>query len=199
LTGLLSVAAGLLELASTSIYIRRLVQGKTILNTTTWLVALITMTMNTVSYIMVVHAELAEILLPILINIGIIIIFFYALLKGRFAKIDLVDTVVLGLSLVIGVIWKTTNNAELANVALQVVLLISLVPMVVGLIKGTLRDHHLPWVLSWLAYLLQTIIVLLDSSGWHWSELAFPVGNGLIGNGAIVLAVLWQQRYGKQE
>ena len=191
MTGILALSANIIMLAVMVIYIRRLVSGQTIPNTATWLITFVVLTMNTVTYAMVVQGNLQELALCVLANAGVSVIFFYSLIKGKFAKIGRVDKVAVILATAIGAFWRTSGNAIWAN---KGVLFISFVPTIIGLLRFELRDYALPWLLAVVSYLFQIATILCDASGWRWTELVFPVLNGLLGNGSVAVAVLWQGR-----
>ncbi|MBI4122083.1 MAG: hypothetical protein HY461_02020 [Parcubacteria group bacterium] len=176
------------------IYIWRLVKNDTIPNPATWLITVVLMTINTLTYSVVVEGKIEEATLSILVLIGVVIIFFYSLANQKFAKPELVDFIVLGLAAIIVALWKMTANTALANVALQSVFLISIVPMVYGLVKGSLRDHPLPWALAVVSYLFQIATILTDPDGWRWVELAFPILNGIVGNGTVAITIIRYKR-----
>lgn len=193
MTEAFSLIANLLIIVVMATYLHKVVSGTTTPNTATWLIWLVVMTINTLTYYQVVGGNLKEVGISALATAGIIAIFVYSLFRGKFSRIGAIDGVVLALAIVIGAIWQTTGDAVLANLALQVVLLISFIPTAHGLVTGILRDHPLPWVIAVLSYCFQVLTVLSGAEGWTWPELAFPILNGIIGNGSVLCIIVWKR------
>jgi hypothetical protein len=181
-----SVLSGVVIAAVPIIYLRQVVKGISIPNPATWFICLMTFGLNTATYFFVVEKNIWKILLPSTILLGIIVVFGYSFIKGKFARIGIVEIVSVLLAIGIGILWKTTKDATLANLALQVVLMISFLPMIVGLLRRTLREGPLPWSLGVLSYIFLIVAIVLDWQG-NWAELAYPFFNGILGNGSIAV------------
>jgi len=95
--------------------------------------------------------------------------------------------VVLFLSCVVGIFWKTTGDPVVSNLMMQIILVISFVPTLVGLIKRRLREKSLSWNLAVLSYCF-LIVSIVSGSSWTWAQLAYPFFNGIVGNGSVAIA-----------
>jgi hypothetical protein len=122
--------------------------------------------------------------------LGIISVTFYSLRFGRFSKLGIIDTVCLILGLIVVAIWQLTGDPITANLILQVVYVISFIPTIIGLSKGSLFESSTPWVFAVLSYLLMIIVTISHWEQSSWVELAHPVLNGVIGNGVVAYYAL---------
>lgn len=181
-----SVLSGITIAVVPILYLRQVIKGISIPNPATWLICLITFGLNTATYFFVVEKNVWKILLPSTILLGIIVVFSYSLIKGKFARIGIIEIISVLLAIGIGILWKTTKDAVLANLALQVVLVISFLPTVIGLLRRTLREGPLPWRIGVLSYVFLIIAIILDWQG-NWAELAYPFLNGILGNGSVAV------------
>ena len=186
--------ASILILVVMGIYLYKVVYSTTRPNTATWLIWVIVMSLNTGTYYEVVKGDLKEMALPSLATSGVILIFIYSLFKGKFQRIEVFDVATVGLSFAIGVVWKTTGDAILANLALQMILLMSFFPTVRSVWKDPRSDHWLPWAIAVASYSFQILAVLWSLDGWTWPELAFPFANGILGNGSVPVA-MWLKKH----
>lgn len=188
-TEILGLIAALIVFVVYATYFRQVLKGTSIPNPATWVIWLIVMTMNAVSYCIMVESW-GKSLLAICSAAFIAALFVYSLIKGKFAKLAVLEYIVIGLALVIGVFWQITKDARLANLALQAILLISFVPTAIGIIRNTAKEGPLPWVIASVSYCFGVAAVLC---GWSrdWAELAFPIVNGIIGNGSIAIFALY--------
>jgi len=191
-----SLIAGILMILVMATYLYKVVTGISTPNTATWVIVLVVMTLNTLTYYTVVGGDLRKVGISVLATLGIIAIFTYSLFKGKFSRIGLIDGIVISLAFVVGFVWRTTGDAVLANLALQIVLLISFLPTARGLVRNEIRDHPLPWTLAVLSYCFQILTVLSGVKGWTWPELVFPILNGIFGNGTVLCIIIWKRRRG---
>ncbi len=170
-------------------YFRQIVQGVSIPNPATWLIWTVIGLINTATYFTVVDGNLFEWSITLTATIGLSTIFFYALAKGKFARVGKIEKFSLCISLAVGILWQTTGNAVLANILLQIVYLISFYPTVVGLWNGTLREKTPPWDTAVLAYCLVIVGIILNWNDTSAMALVHPIVNGIIGNGSVALMI----------
>jgi len=98
-----------------------------------------------------------------------------------------------GLALTATIVWLLTD-ATIGNLMIQVVLIACFIPIIHGLLDGHLKERPLAWVLAATAYAISTIPLLLHWEGF--APLAFPLLNGVLGNGTIaILAVTHAHKY----
>jgi hypothetical protein len=185
---LFSSLSGLTMIVAVSIYFVRVVGGTVTPNPTTWMIWLVVMTMNTVTYYFVSQGNFLQIITPLAVACGTLLVVLFSFLKGKFGKIGKIDVIVLCLSCAVGIFWKTTGDPVVSNLMMQIILLISFIPTVVGLIKGRLREKCLVWNLGVLSYCFLMVSILLSPS-WTWTQLVYPFLNGVVGNGSVAVVV----------
>lgn len=167
-------------------YFKQVARDESIPNPATWIIWLVVNLLNAATYFLVVSGDHWKSLITVITSSCVIGIFLYTLSRGKFAKIQLTEKVCLGLALAVGMFWQTTNNARVSNLMLQLVFVISFIPTATGLWRGNLKERWHPWGLAVLAYLFQICSLLSDFDN-NWIALAYPVVNGVLGNGSIAL------------
>lgn len=177
------------------VYLGQVVRGASTPNPATWLIWFVVMSMNTVTYYFVSQGNILQIITPLVITFGIFLIVLFSLVKGKFGRVGTVDKIVLFFSCFVGVFWKTTGDPVISNLMMQVILLISFMPTVVGLIKGRLREKSLSWNLAVLSYCF-LVVSIISGSSWTWAQLAYPFFNGILGNGSVAVTVFLVKKRG---
>ncbi|MBT6691086.1 hypothetical protein HOB10_01990 [Candidatus Parcubacteria bacterium] len=196
---LLSITASLFMVAVVVSYFLQVRSDVSTPNPATWLIWSIVSIMNSFSYFSVVQGDMFKFFLTVISATGLTIIFFYALRTGKFGKPGWTEIISFTLALVIGIIWRTTGNTILANLSLQLVLVISFYPTISGLIRKELREKPLPWVLAVIAQFFQIASIILDwQTSGGWPALAYPILNGVMGNGSVAVIIYYQIRQRKQ-
>lgn len=190
MAGLFTVISGVLMIASIAIYLVRLFRGVTTLNPVTWVINAIAMTLNNLTFNDIVRGNAFENVPGLLVNASFFLIVAHAFIKGH-AKLVRGDVYVFILAAAIGMVWWISGDAFIANVALQVIFLISFWPTFIGLLEGR-RDHPIPWLLAVASYGFQILTIVTNRPDWTWHSLVFPVVNGLFGNGSIAFAA-WRR------
>lgn len=185
----LSIIGGVLLIAAFYCYFRSVAKNTSTPNPTTWLIWLVIFIMNTITYFMVARESIWQTMITIVAALGILAIFFYSLFRGKFARVGAIEVLCLVIAVAVGVVWKMTKDPILANLLLQFIYVISFVPMITGLVRGTLKEKVLPWVLAFGAYIPTIIIILINWNTSSWVGLVHPIVNGLMGNGAVILLV----------
>lgn len=140
----------------------------------------------------------------------------YALITQSFTSPTRYDALCGIACLVVGAVWlrsgrwsKTAsrwqwwqywemNEAALINLCVQAIFLISFLPTIIGVANGAARELWLAWLIAAVAYGVN-IAGLLAGDGhgpngnWRqgdYLELAYPIINGVIGNGVVAFVVL---------
>lgn len=182
------IASSVITIVFLVVYFAQVRNGSSTPNPSTWLIWAIVSVMNAISFFLVSGENIWQSLYVLLIAVGLVSIFVYAIVKGRFGRIGILEWVIALLALLIGVIWKTTGNADVANLSLQVIFLMSIVPTIVGLLRNELREKGLPWYLAVTSHAL-VVIGILVSGSFRWVELTYPLVTGVIGNGIVALVI----------
>ncbi|MBU2509646.1 MAG: hypothetical protein ABII13_01110 [Patescibacteria group bacterium] len=190
---LFSILASALIIAVIIIYFRQVVKGDSVPNPATWFIWSIIGVMNAISYFAVVRESLWQSLITLLAATGMTSIFLYSIVKGKFAKVGKLEIICFSLAVAIGVMWKASGDADIANLSLQAVYLVSFVPTIHGLLTHKLREKGLPWYLSLISYSCM-IVAIVTHESFRWIALAHPIANGIIGNGTVTIIIVLQAR-----
>jgi hypothetical protein len=180
-----SLISGLFGCLSMGLYVLQLVKGSSIPNPATWIIWLIIGVINLLTYFLVVEHNLLRSLTLLVVTSGILVVTVYSLVRGRFAKLRLLDIVCFLLALMIVVLWRVTGDPILANLILQVVYIISFIPTILGLHQGILKEKPWPWILAVGGYVFMIAATMVSWTNQSWPALAHPIINGVIGNGLV--------------
>ena len=188
------ILANLLLISTIILYFRNVVVKGVTPNPAAFFIRSVVAVMNCFSYLSVVQKDYFKISVLLVSTLGLLLIFFYALMCGKLTKLRTVDVVCGVAAFVIGVIWKTTGNAVMANLLLQSIMLLAFYPAISGVLAGVAKEEAFPWFLATLCYVFMIISILVD---WHIGSgyaLVHPVISGFCGNGALATAVWWHNR-----
>jgi hypothetical protein len=182
---ILAVIASFIHVGTLSRYFWQVRSGSSTPNPTTWIILVTISLMNAYSYFKVVGGNWFDTGITIVTAAGVSVIFIYTLFYGKFGKVGNTEVVSFFLALLIGVFWKMTGNAILANFFLQGVLVVAHYPTAKGLLRGELKENPVAWCIAITAYSFQTLAIL---AGWEtnndWIQLVHPV---LVGIGVIII------------
>ena len=187
------IIGNLLMVAVLVTYFKQVKEGTSIPNPSTWLLWVVVSLMNAVSYFLVVQENLWQSMYVLVATTGLTVIFIYSVMKGKFGKIGTMEKISFVLALAVGILWKTTGSADLANLSLQVIFVISFIPTIHGLLTHKLKEKGLPWNLAVASYAFITAGILTSES-YRWIALVYPIVNGILGNGSVALIVALQER-----
>ena len=185
----LAVLSSMVMIAVIVIYFRQLIKGHSTPNPATWFIVVVVMALNTGTYYFVTQGNLWKIASPTVLTLGLLFVLVYSYITGKLGKLGVVEWLTLLLCVPVGIYWRISEDAKIANLMMQIILLVSFVPTVVGLLRGNLREKATSWMTALLAYFL-LIGSVLSSATWEWMELAYPLINGIAGNSSVLVA-LW--------
>ncbi len=191
------ITSNVLLILTLFVYFLGLQRGTTTPNASTWAVWTVVGIINLISYFIVADNNIWKTSYVLSATVGLSIICFYAAIAGRFSAIQLIDKVCLALAAAVIVIWQQTGSAIITTISLQGIYIISFVPTCVGVWKGRASEHWLPWTMAVVAYGCAVAAIPLAPT-FNWAELAFPIINGVLGNGAVVVAIIYQHQTTKQ-
>jgi hypothetical protein len=186
---LFGLIAGITALITYSFYFKQTIKGQSTPNPATWIVWLIVGIINAITYFSVTGNNLWQSLIVFAVTFSVFIVFVYSLFRGRFSKISGIEIISFILALGIGIFWQITSNDGLSNLLLQGIYVISFIPTIIGIIKGTGKEHYVAWVWAFTAYLFSTISIAFGASV-NWIAFVHPIVNGLIGNGTVALLII---------
>ena len=186
---LFALLSGLTLLISYLVYFRQMIRGYSNPNPSSWFIWSLVMIMNALTYHQILIHNPIKAVTAYVAALCLISISIYALLRKRFSRIHYFDGISVFLALCTGIFWQLTNNAFLAQIALQIILVLSYIPTLYGIYKGHASEQVYSWVLVVMSYIFLVISIMLDYRG-HWIELLFPLVNGILGNGLVVIFIL---------
>lgn len=189
----LQIAGSLLLFFVYLFYLKQTIKGESTPNPGTWIIWFVIMGINSFTYLKVVNDDILKTAIVFVSFFGISSIMLYSLIQGKFAKLAKIDWILLILSVIIGIFWQISENAKLSNLFLQIIILISFFPTAIGLTQNRLKERHWPWTLAVIAYILQTVSLLIDYDG-NLYQLFLPVINGILGNG-LILVIIFKKRW----
>jgi hypothetical protein len=170
------------------IYFRGMVYGPTRPNPATWIIWVGANAVNAFSYRAVV-GDISAAVLPyivLLLSIGISV---YAFTRGKFSRLEPLEVGALVVALAVGVLWRVTGDARFANLSIQVVYAISYVPLVVRFVRGTAREDPAPWIIAVIAFVFMVVSIFV-SGNRDPAAFVYPIVNGILGNGTIVVLAI---------
>lgn len=188
---LFSILANVFIVTSMGIYITRLIKGTTTAEPIAWLIGCIAMLLQNITGYSLVNKNLQEMKFGIALNLCLLFIFVYSSVKGTFKKPTPINTSILVLALLIAVFRQIVHDDRIANISVQFLFILSMIPTIQGMLDKTLVDHYLPWLLGVIAYGFQILTVVTNPEGWTFYALVFPVITGVIGNGTITFTAWW--------
>lgn len=192
LSNIFGLLAGIIALIAYGFYFKQVVKGQSIPNPSSWAIWLLAGIINTFTYFSVVKGNLSQSFIAISVTFSVAVIFIYSLFKGKFSKISGIEIIIFLLSLGIGIFWQLTSNDRISNLLLQGIYVISYIPTISGIIKGTGKEYPVSWITAVIAYIFSIISILLNFQG-DWIAIIFPLVNGIIVNGLIVLLIFHKQ------
>jgi hypothetical protein len=184
--------AGIIALIAYGLYFKQTLGGKSTPNPATWAIWLLVGIINTITYFSVTGNNIWQSLIVIAVTFSVSIVFVYSLFRGKFSKISSMEIAIFILAVAIGIFWQITANDRISNLLLQGIYVISYIPTIFGIIRGTGKEHYVAWAAAFVAYLFSTASVGFDPSV-DWIAFVHPIVNGLLGNGFIVALVIWKK------
>ncbi len=198
IANVLVIIANALILVVYLLYLKQIIKSESTPNPATWIIWFVVTLINALTYINVTNSPLeGTIAITACCLMGIIMV--YTLIKGKFGPLKTLEWWIIMLAISIGIFWQISANIIVAHLLLQIILVLSFVPTIKGLIKKELKEKAPPWITAALAYSLQIIALLIVYAG-NWVSLAYPILNGIIGNGSIaVLAIVINHNLAKEK
>ena len=190
---LLGIVSGIVLLVSAFFILRQVKMGLSTPNLTTWMIGMLVGLINAFSFYKIVQDNIYQGFIMFASLITLVIIFFYSLSRGKFAKPKTFDIVVLFLAIFVGILWKFTDN-YLTNFLVQIVTCIANSATIVGLWRGYLREYYFSWIWAVSAYLIAICGLAIDFKG-DWLPFFGPILNGVICNGLVLIFSLKNKKY----
>jgi len=192
ISSIFGLMAGITALLTYIFYFKQTLKGQSTPNPSTWIIWLFIGIINSITYFSLTDNNLTQSLLVFAVTFSVCSICIYSLFKGKFSKISKIEIIVFVLAVTITIFWQLTANNRISNLLLQGIYVISFIPTILGLMKGTGKENHLAWSIGVVAYSLLIISILFDPQV-DWIALVHPIVNGIICNGFIVGLVLYKK------
>jgi hypothetical protein len=174
-------------------YFRQVRRGESTPNPVTWSIWVVMFVLNTATYFFVAGNDMMKVIQSSLATIFILVIVIYVLVTKGFAKTDeKTDYVCLVLAVIFGIFWWLSGNEITTNLLLQIVFAISFIPTLNGIVKGTGKEAFPSWTMAVISYIFLILALATDPDPEkrRWFLFAFPVVNGIMGNGSTALLAL---------
>ena len=125
-------------------------------NAVTFLIRSVVATMNMVTYFLMTDKEIFKSLIMLMSTISLSSIFVTCLVKNGIGSMNSFDKACGILSIVAIIIWKT-SNPTIANITIQLIIILAAVPTIQGVISKRNKEIPLPWMMATTAYILNII------------------------------------------
>lgn len=188
-----SVLSGLAMIGVVVFYFRQITKGQSTPNPATWIISLVVMIINTLTYYFVSQKNVWLILTPSTIILGIVLIIIYSSIVGKLGKIGVVEIIAFLLAIAVGLFWQITKNSVVSNLMMQAIFIIGVIPTVIGVAKGNLKESPVSWTIAVVSYLF-LIASILSRSEWTWAQLGYPIINGIFGNASVVVIAILKNK-----
>lgn len=186
---LFGILAGILMLLAGVVILIQIKKGLSIPNLTTWLVVLLISIINAITFYNVVRGNIYQSLIMFTSLFTVVLVFFYALNGGKFARLTSFDIFIFSITLFVGILWKLSSDDRMANLLVQLVIFIANLATIIGLWRGTLREYYLGWIIAGLSYVF-AVLGLIIAHTTDWLAFFGPVLNGIICNGVVLMLSL---------
>ncbi len=193
LSQIFGTLSGVFALVAYAMYFRQMAKGDSTPNPVSWLIFFLASVINSFTYFSVVQSNIWQSLFVIVITACLFAVLVYSLFKGKFTKIHPLEIATFVLAILVGIYWQMSDNARIANLALQAIYVIGYIPTYVGLIKGYAKENHASWAVAVVAYIFATFSLVANFPA-DWIAFVSPILNGIIGNGIVIYLILRAKR-----
>jgi len=139
-----------------------------------------------VTYYSVVGGDVVKTSMVVIHTSMLLLIFLYTAWKRKFTETRMVDVFCILLAIAVGVFWKLSDNDDVTNVLLQIIIVISTVPTIIGLQDGRGREKAISWFFAVSAYVFLSGSLIVDPETEGWVPYTYPFLRGLMCIGVIV-------------
>ena len=164
-TLIIAIISTLLQLAGYAIYNRSVWTGRVRPNLSSWLIWGDISLLNTTSYFSLSRHDFVVSLMPFTVTAVNVLTLFIILRKGTFQRIGRVDAAALAISAVAVLLWQVSGS-WVANLMVQVAIIVGTVPTIVGVWRDPLVERPLPWLLWSLSFVIAIVVVTMRHVSW---------------------------------
>ena len=182
----LSLLGGLINVVGFIVYNKKIISGLVKPNMATWILFSFLSVLNVASYL-VITQDLVKGLLPLTSTMATLSVLIIAVVKGQFSKLNVYDNLALLIGGMSGLAWLIFKSAGMANLILQISIIISFIPTYRGIVKGNNTEKIFPW-LTWTAsYAIMALVVVLKNG--QGIDYVYPLVVGILHLGVGILCV----------
>ncbi|CAM2065877.1 hypothetical protein SCOR_10895 [Sulfidibacter corallicola] len=176
------------------LYFRQVARGMSKPNLFTWTLWLLIGWLNFATYMPLVGNDPFKGSMTVVSAVMLTLLYIYIFRRGTYVSLCRFDAVVFVLALGVLGFWQVTGNGLIANLLLQVCFILSFIPTLRALVRDEAYESPTVWMLAVVTYGFNILAIAFDEvSGL--AEFAFPVVNGVLGNGSVLVVTLWFRRY----
>lgn len=165
MTLFIAIVSTLLQLVGYGIYNRSIWTGRVRPNLSSWLIWGGISLLNTASYFSLSGHDFIVSLMPFTVTAVNVLTLFIIIRKGTFQRIGRPDAAALVISAVAVVLWKLTDSS-LANLMIQIAIIVGTVPTMLGVWRDPSVEHPLPWFLWSASFVCAIIVVAMRNVSW---------------------------------
>ena len=164
-TLIIAIVSTLLQLAGYAIYNRSVWTGRVRPNLSSWLIWGGISLLNTASYFSLSRHDFVVSLMPFTVTAVNVLTLFVILRKGTFQRIGRVDAAALAISAIAVLLWQLAGSS-LANLMVQIAIIVGTVPTIVGVWRDPSVERPLPWLLWSLSFIIAIVVVTMRHVSW---------------------------------
>lgn len=194
MSDVLSILASMTLLGVVWMYYHQVKASKSVPNPATWLLWTSAGFINMITYDATTGGYTTQWLISLVMTAGLGFMFCHCWWRGKFSRMGGWEYLALSGCIALALYWVLSGaeKTEINNYV-QVVLVISFIPTIHKLIKRETVEAYPAWTLAVLAYGLQIFGILSDPS-WRVDALWFPLINGIVGNGSVLVVIYLTKR-----
>lgn len=155
------------------------------------LIWVITATVTAVSYLFISDWNWLTSILIIGNAVKAVVIFLVVLLRRQFASVNSFDKNFYFPAAVVLVLFWVFLGLGAGHLILQAIVLWGFFPIVIGIVKGDVKEYWLSWLLAGVAYAINLAVILLGV--FDPIELVAPLVL-FLGNIGVYLAITWKTK-----
>ena len=167
-----SMVAGGCYLLAYLDYNRGIFAGRTKPNGATWAIWSAIALVSAGSYL-TASRDIWESMLPLVNIVPCLGTFFLALIAGKFKRLETIDWLACAVVAVAAILWAACGSAAVANVVVQVAIVIGFVPIWRASWIAPASEHVRPWWMWGFSYSLAAVVVILRWKD-QWIDLVSP-------------------------
>lgn len=172
----LGIVAAVLHGVAFYFYAKQMKLGQSKPNIATWSITVFLMLLNALTFQDMSKDKVST--LQLIVGFaGAVVVFLYALVRGKFSRPRPTELVALLFGICAGIVWYLLREATGANMIILFALLVALSPTWKGVYQDPFNDTPRSWVMWSTAYSITTVNILLGMSNpdWHAVSLVNPV------------------------